>query len=67
MTLGQRSQAFSPRVPVVPDCVNCHQSDRVREKKLEDLAPGIQYWRCDACGFVWATQDGDELKAGSAW
>jgi ribosomal protein L37AE/L43A len=67
MRLRERSQESSARVPVVPDCANCHQRDHVREMKLHDLAPGIQYWRCDECGFVWATQNGDELRAASTW
>jgi hypothetical protein len=27
----------------------------VREVKLQDppVSPGIQYWRCEVCGFVW--------------
>jgi hypothetical protein len=47
---------------VVPPCQNCQQSDQVRPIALHDLSPGIQYYRCDACGYVWATQDGLELR-----
>jgi hypothetical protein len=67
MTMRERSHESSARVPVVTDCMSCHQRDRVREMRLQDLAPGIRYWRCDACGFVGATQDGDELRAASTW
>jgi transposase-like protein len=60
------SQRSSSRGPVVPDCENCHQPDRVREVKLHDLSPGVQYWRCEGCGFVWATRDGEDLRAARA-
>ena len=30
---------------------------------LDDVSPGVRYWRCDGCGFVWATRDGDDLRA----
>ena len=39
----------------IPDCAHCHQPGSVREIKLQDPpgSPGIQYWRCEVCGFVW--------------
>jgi hypothetical protein len=40
--------------PVVPDCANCHRPDRVRMVKLNGVSAGVQYWRCNECGFVWA-------------
>ena len=66
MTMRERSHESSARVPVVPVCVNCPQPDDVREMRLQDLAPGVRYRRCDACGFVWATQDGDELRTATS-
>ncbi len=44
---------------MVPPCRNCHQSDHVKLVALEGLSPGVQYWRCDGCGFVWGTRDDD--------
>ena len=52
--------------PVVPFCTNCKQSDRVRQLSLDDLSPGIQYWRCELCGGVWVTRDGEDLRSASA-
>jgi transposase-like protein len=49
--------------PLVPDCANCERPNRVREVKFDDLSPGVQYWRCEGCGFVWATRDGDDLRS----
>ena len=54
MPLRDVSQTSAPRGLVVPECANCHQSDRVREVKLDGVAPGVQFWRCEGCGFVWA-------------
>jgi hypothetical protein len=62
MPLHDVSQRSSSRGPVVPDCANCHRPDRVREVKLDGVSPGVQYWRCDGCGFVWGTRDGDDLS-----
>jgi transposase-like protein len=56
------SQTSAPGF-VVPPCTNCQHSDQVREIAIHDLSPGIQYWRCDSCGFVWATHDGEDLRA----
>jgi hypothetical protein len=38
-----------------PDCV--------REVKLDGISADVQYWRCEGCGFVWATRDGEGLRA----
>jgi len=48
----------------IPSCFNCERRDRVRRLtlSLHDLLPGIEYWSCDGCGFVWATRDGDDLR-----
>jgi transposase-like protein len=48
----------------VPSCFNCERRDRVRRLTLtlHDLMPGIEYWNCDGCGFVWATRNGDDLR-----
>ena len=63
MPLHYVSQRSSSRGPIVPDCANCQQPNRVREVKLEGVSPGVQYWRCDGCGFVWATRDDEDLRS----
>jgi hypothetical protein len=60
MPLHDVSQA-SARGPGAPTCRNCLQAATVRTVALHDLSPGVEYWRCDGCGFVWATQDGNDL------
>jgi hypothetical protein len=55
----------STRCPL-PSCRLCQQSERVTLITLHHLSPGIEYWRCDICGFLWATRDGEELSAASA-
>jgi hypothetical protein len=42
---------------VAPPCLSCQHTALVRPLALHDLAPGIQYWSCSACGYVWATHD----------
>lgn len=48
----------------IPSCYNCERRDRVRRLTMtvHDLSPGIEYWSCDGCGFVWATRNGDDLR-----
>jgi len=44
----------------IPECARCPKPDSAREVKLHELcaSPGIQYWRCEGCGYVWVTVDG---------
>ena len=56
----------APHGLVVPACANCHRPDRVRAVDSDDVSPGVQHWRCDGCGFVWATRDGEDLRAARA-
>jgi hypothetical protein len=49
-----------------PLCRLCQQSARVTPITRHELSPDIEYWRCDICGFLWATRDGEELSATSA-
>jgi hypothetical protein len=60
------SQTSASRSLVVPDCANCHRLDHVREVRLDGVSPGVQYWRCGGCGFVWGTRDGEDLRASRA-
>jgi hypothetical protein len=53
----------SARGLAVPFCKNCHQPDEVRPVHVSEVDPEVQYWSCNACGFVWATRDGIDLRA----
>jgi MinD superfamily P-loop ATPase len=66
MPLRDVSQTSAPRGLVVAACGNCHQADRVRAVDVDDVSPGVQYWRCDGCGFIWATRDDEDLRAARA-
>jgi hypothetical protein len=44
---------------VAPTCRQCGSSLQVRPVPMDGLDPGVQYWRCDQCGLVWATRDGN--------
>ena len=52
----------SARGPVVPPCTNCQLSAHVHPVAPQELSPGVEYWRCAECGFVWATYDGEDLR-----
>jgi hypothetical protein len=60
--MRDRDATESVGVPVVPSCRNCHESSQVRPVPLSEKFPDVQYWRCDRCGFVWATRDGEDLR-----
>jgi rubredoxin len=60
--MRDRDATTSVRVPVVPCCPNCHEPSNVLPVHLTETYPGVQYWRCEACGFVWATRDGEDLR-----
>jgi hypothetical protein len=53
----------SARGLAVPTCESCHQPDGVRPLHVSEVDPQVQYWVCRACGFVWATRDGRDLRA----
>jgi hypothetical protein len=63
LAVRDRDATESVGVPVVPSCLNCHDSSKVRPVPLSEHYPGVQYWRCDGCGFVWATRDGEDLRS----
>jgi hypothetical protein len=44
----------------------CCRRDPVYALPLTDLSPGVQYFRCANCGFVWATQNGGHLTSFAA-
>jgi hypothetical protein len=53
--------------PVVPPCRNCRDNARVHPLLLTWVAEeDVQYWSCEGCGFVWATQDGEVLRSASS-
>jgi hypothetical protein len=47
--------------PVVPSCWKCGNAN-VLGVEVSGVSPEVHYWRCDACGLVWATRDGEELR-----
>jgi len=55
-----RSDRSSSHAVAIPDCPRCHKPVSASEVKLQDLPvpQGIQYWRCQVCGFVWVTIEG---------
>ena len=54
-------------VPDIPPCTNCQRFSQVHRLTRDDVSSGIQYWRCDACVYVWATQDGQDLRLHCAY
>jgi hypothetical protein len=66
MPIHDVSQTSASRGLVVPACANCQQPNHVREVKLEGVSPGVHYWRCEGCGFVWGTRDDDDLSVARA-
>ena len=46
-----------------PPCPLCRRADPVYALPVTDLSPGVQYFRCDHCGFVWATLNGEEFHS----
>jgi hypothetical protein len=60
--MRDRNETELVRGPVVPSCLNCHDRSKVRPIPLSEEFPGVQYWRCDGCDFVWATRDGEDLR-----
>ena len=41
-----------------PRCACCQQADQVSQIPLPRLDyPGVQFWRCDRCGYVWELRD----------
>ena len=41
-----------------PLCPACRKNDQTAAIQLQDLSPGVQYWRCRTCHAVWATDEG---------
>jgi transposase-like protein len=62
--MADREAAHSARIPVVvPRCKKCGNLSTVRPVHLIGIDPNVQYWRCQGCGFVWATRDDEHLSA----
>jgi len=49
--------------PLPPVCRCCQKADRVSPVPLVTLEPHLEYWRCDRCGYVWGTRDGEPTSA----
>ncbi len=49
-----------------PTCRRCHRSERVRDVAVYSIDPGVQYWMCDRCGYVWGTRDDQDVAATAA-
>jgi hypothetical protein len=61
--MRDRDATESVRVTVVPSCRKCQEPLKVRQLHVTQVDPAVQYWSCEACGFVWATRDGDDLRS----
>ena len=44
-----------------PTCKKCQSSEQVRDVAMYGVDPGVRYWTCDHCGYVWGTRDSDGL------
>jgi hypothetical protein len=57
--LGVLHRSSSHRV-AIPECPRCHKPGSVGEVTLPDpsISPGVQYWRCEGCRYLWVTVDG---------
>ena len=55
MPLHEPSAGSSTGVPT-PPCPHCHH-EAASPVQVHDVAVGVQYWSCGACGSVWATDD----------
>jgi transposase-like protein len=40
-----------------PRCPTCRTNEHIRRVQLHDVSPGVQYWRCNACQVLWATDE----------
>ena len=40
--------------PTGPSCPACDQGGG--KPVPSDLSPGVEYFRCERCGFIWATR-----------
>jgi formate dehydrogenase maturation protein FdhE len=38
-----------------PFCPTCQKNEHTTAIQVHDLSPGVQYWRCQTCRAVWAT------------
>jgi hypothetical protein len=54
-----------PDLPV-PVCVLCDAATQVEPLSVTAISESIHYWRCTACGPVWATREGAPLPVKSA-
>jgi hypothetical protein len=45
----------------IPTCKKCQSAEQVREVAMYGVDPGVQYWKCVRCGYLWGTRDSDGL------
>jgi hypothetical protein len=50
----------------VPVCVLCNAATQVEPLSVTAISESVHYWRCTACGLVWATRDGAPTSVESA-
>ena len=51
----------APDDPDTPTCKKCQTSERVRDVAVYGVDPGVRYWTCDRCGYVWGTRNSNGL------
>ena len=56
----------SPTDKSIPPCRKCQRPSNVRPIHVSGVAAEVQYWSCEACVFVFATRDGEELRSVAA-
>jgi hypothetical protein len=47
--------------PAYPRCPTGGREGHTKPLVIADLSPGVQYYRCERCGFVWATREDREV------
>jgi len=47
-------------------CVLCDAATQVEPLSVTAISESVHYWRCTACGLVWATRDGAPTSVESA-
>jgi predicted RNA-binding Zn-ribbon protein involved in translation (DUF1610 family) len=59
--------SMAPGSNLVPlPCPMCDNTAGVQALAVHDAMQSVQYWRCGACGFVWATRENSPLPIEAA-